>query len=206
MSITTYAELQTHIANELIRTDLTTQIPTFIQFAEAEMSRKIKCREMEAFSALTMTGDEANLPADFRGLLNIEVSGQKTPLQSVSRNYIDGLPVKSGIPCFYSLQGTSILFYPSPQSSDIINIRYRRTIPALSDSNTSNWLLEKHPDAYQYGALHFAALYMHDPDKASYWGGLYVRIVNEINEEGIAELQAPVLQTSHGFNTLEGYQ
>lgn len=42
MSISTYAELKTAIANFLARTDLTEQIPNFIQLAEARLSRELR--------------------------------------------------------------------------------------------------------------------------------------------------------------------
>lgn len=47
MSISTYAELKTAIANFLARTDLTEQIPNFIQLAEARLSRELETRDQE---------------------------------------------------------------------------------------------------------------------------------------------------------------
>ena len=42
MAITTYAELQSSIADFLDRDDLTSVIPTFISLAEADMNRQIR--------------------------------------------------------------------------------------------------------------------------------------------------------------------
>jgi hypothetical protein len=47
MSIGSYAELKTAIANFLARDDLTAQIPMFIQLAEGRMSRELETREQE---------------------------------------------------------------------------------------------------------------------------------------------------------------
>ena len=47
MSISTYAELKTAIANFMARTDLTDQIPNFIQLAEARLSRELETRDQE---------------------------------------------------------------------------------------------------------------------------------------------------------------
>ena len=47
MSITTYAELKSAIANWLLRDDLTSVIPDFIALAEADMNRAIRHWRME---------------------------------------------------------------------------------------------------------------------------------------------------------------
>ena len=44
MSISTYSELKTAVANFLARTDLTDQIPNFIQLAEARLSRELESK------------------------------------------------------------------------------------------------------------------------------------------------------------------
>ena len=48
MSLDTYSNLQTSIANFLARDDLTTNIPDFISLAEARMSRELDTRSQEA--------------------------------------------------------------------------------------------------------------------------------------------------------------
>ncbi|NCV21747.1 MAG: hypothetical protein EBV45_07325 [Chloroflexi bacterium] len=45
-TITTYTTLQSTIADYLNRADLTAQIPTFIQMAEADMNTRLRTREM----------------------------------------------------------------------------------------------------------------------------------------------------------------
>ena len=46
MALTTYAELQTAVANYLARTDLTSQIPDFIYIAETRLRRQLRINEM----------------------------------------------------------------------------------------------------------------------------------------------------------------
>jgi len=46
--ITDYASLQAEVAGWLARADLTSQIPTFIQLAEARFNRDVRVREMQA--------------------------------------------------------------------------------------------------------------------------------------------------------------
>jgi len=47
VSISTYSELKTAVANFLARTDLDDQIPNFIQLAEARLSRELETRDQE---------------------------------------------------------------------------------------------------------------------------------------------------------------
>ena len=46
MSLSTYSDLQTSIANYLARSDLTSQIPDFITFAENRLRRELRIRQM----------------------------------------------------------------------------------------------------------------------------------------------------------------
>jgi hypothetical protein len=60
--------LQTAIANFLARSDLNSQIPEFIQLAEARINRELETREQEKRSTATLqVGDEyIALPNDLR--------------------------------------------------------------------------------------------------------------------------------------------
>jgi hypothetical protein len=59
-------------------------------------------------------------------------------------------------------------------------LTYYATIPALSVSNTTNWLLTDSPDLYLYGALLQAAPYLQDDQRISTWGTLYERCLNDL--------------------------
>ena len=58
MAITTYATLQTAIANFLARSDLTAQIPDFITMAEARMNRELETRAQEKRSTATLVAGD----------------------------------------------------------------------------------------------------------------------------------------------------
>jgi hypothetical protein len=53
-------------------------------------------------------------------------------------------------------------------------------IPALSDSNTSNWVLASHPDVYLYGSLAEAFKYSMDDEQAAKYDGLFRNGIQEI--------------------------
>ena len=58
MSLSTYSDLQTSIANYLARSDLTSQIPDFITFAENRLRRELRIRQMlKSVTTATVSGD-----------------------------------------------------------------------------------------------------------------------------------------------------
>ena len=61
---------------------------------------------------------------------------------------------------------------------------YRASIPALSDSNTSNWLLEEAPDAYLYGTLMQTAPWLREDERVAMWGSLYAQAIQSVNKDG----------------------
>ncbi len=61
---------------------------------------------------------------------------------------------------------------------------YRKVVPALSDANTSNWLLACAPDAYLYGALLESAPYIKDDERIAVWTAGLVSVINGLNDLG----------------------
>jgi hypothetical protein len=168
MSITTYAELKTDIAFWLDRDDYTSKLGTFIQFAEAELQRRLRVRKMVGRATATLDNEYEVLPSDFAGVRTFELASTPTvSLEYVSTekltNYRD-VYASAGQPIYYSVIGDQFRFVPRPATTYPGSaLTYWRKIAALSDSNTSNWVLENHPDAYLYGALRHAAGTNGDP-------------------------------------------
>jgi hypothetical protein len=52
---------------------------------------------------------------------------------------------------------------------------YYAQIPALSDSNTTNWMLTKNPDIYLYGALLEASPYIMNDTRIPIWEDKYTK-------------------------------
>ena len=72
MSILNYSDLQSTIASYLARTDLTVQIPDFIQLAETRLRRDLRIRQMlkVVTTATTPSDSTVELPSDFLQLLS----------------------------------------------------------------------------------------------------------------------------------------
>ena len=69
-TITNYANLQSTIADYLNRADLTSQIQTFIQFAEADLNTRLRDRQMIVRAEATSDEEYVQLPSDWLEALN----------------------------------------------------------------------------------------------------------------------------------------
>src|SRR6266704_6726476 len=82
MSLATYSDLQTQIANWLARDDLSAYIPDFITLFECAAARKLKVRLQESTTTLTPSSGVATLPADYLGYRRVTWTG--SPNQELS--------------------------------------------------------------------------------------------------------------------------
>jgi hypothetical protein len=185
MALANYAELVSELENFLNRTDLTARIPTFIALFESRMNRLLRTPEMEATAYSTATEEQIALPSDYLALREVRVSGKAVPPYAPQDLHETYQNTSSSTPLGYSLIGSSIILYPAPGSSGVeVRITYYQRIPALTSTNTTNWLLTKHPDAYLYGVLCEAKGYQIDPELMLQWKSAWDEVLGEIQVEG----------------------
>ena len=200
MALSTYATLQASVAGWVNRTDLTARVPDFIALAESKLNTRLSHRSMETISTISITGETYTLPTDFAGVvsLRVNVTGQQR-IDYVSEEQFDELPINASGPISkYTIAGGSLVFWPIPGEAAAARLRYRTRIPALSDSNTTNWLLTAYPHAYLYGALLETAPYLKDDDRTQLWGALFAEAVSDVNSDGLRQGLGAVLQTQSG--------
>ena len=188
MSITTYTELKATIADWLLRDDLTAVIPTFIALAETDMQRRIRHWRMEKRSTAQIDTQYSAIPADFLEAIRFHVtSGGTKPLELISQAELLDRKHQSmntsGSPSFYALTAGEIEVYPVPNGTYTAELYYYSAIPALSDTNATNWLLDAYNDAYLYGALIHSAPYLSDDARLQTWSALYQTAIDAINAE-----------------------
>lgn len=182
MTISTYAELQSRVADFLVRTDLTAQIPTFIRLAEADMNRRVRHWKMEQRAAITLAGQFTDLPGDWMETKRLVTDRALEPvsidfMQERRYNLID----TPGTPKYFSHSAGQIEVLPTPDASRDASLLYFARIPALSDAEPTNWLLDEDPDAYLYGALMHSSGLLQEDERIATWGGLYADAVRSIN-------------------------
>lgn len=187
MALSTYSELQAGIADWLNRDDLTAQIPDFIALAEARMNRDVNHWRREKRATATADGQYTALPEDFYRPIRMHLEGKHSALEPISWQHMaDARRARdnaTGEPKYYAMTAGDIELLPSPteSSSYTLEMFYVRTIPALSDANTTNWLLTEAPDAYLYGALLHTAPFLKDDARVPVWSGLYSAAVVELD-------------------------
>jgi hypothetical protein len=197
MALDTFSGLKTTIADYLNRDDLTSTIPTFITLAEAKFNRKLRMRQMIKRATATIDTQYFAYPADWlqakEFILNTNpITYMEFVTDKQSNELRQNQIIAVGKPKYYSIIGTQIEVIATPDSSYTGELTYYAKITALSDSNTSNWLLAYAPDLYLYGALIEATPYLKDDERLGTWSQLYANTLSDIE---IADQRASVSST-----------
>lgn len=187
MAISNYSELKASIADFLNRDDLASVAGDFIALAEAQMGREIRHHRMIERAEGEVDTRFSQVPADWLESIRFHVNDDKSSeIELISlaemlkfRNENSAL----GKPKYYAIVGESFEVYPTPDTTYSTELMYYKPIPALSDSNTTNWLLTSNPDAYLYGSLTQSAPYLKDDQRMQVWSVLYSNAVQSINTE-----------------------
>jgi hypothetical protein len=197
MALDTFSGLKTTIADYLNRDDLTSIIPSFITVAEAKFNRKLRVRQMVKRATAAIDTQYFAFPSDFLQAKELQLNTNPiTYLDYVTQNQGDYSSANEyitvGKPVKYTIIGTQIQVIPTPDTSYTGELTYYGKIPALSDSNTSNWLLAYAPDLYLYGALLEATPYLKDDERLATWSTLYANSLGDIE---VADQRASVAST-----------
>lgn len=199
MAITNYGQLKTAVADWLNRDDMTSVIPTFIDLAHAKLNRRLRVREMIQRSTADITNQFSNLPSDFLELRNIQLNVTiPKSLEYVTIEQMDqerGLGNTAREPVYYTLMGSTIEVFPTPDQSYTLELAYYQNVPTMTSDTDTNWLLTKAPDAYLYGALLQASPYLQNQEETQLWGVAH--------ETTIAELEKEDLGARYGASTLK---
>jgi len=188
MAISTYAELQTAVANWLDRDDLTDRIPEFIVLAEARMNRVLRLRLMENKYTASTAAAQRNyaLPTGYIQMRNFQVNSSPiTPLQYVTPEMYDRLygSTGSGTPQFYTIIAGELQLGPIPASVMTLEMLFYKKITALSPSNTTETMLTDNPDIYLYGALMEAEPFIMNDERVPLWMQGFHQAVENLQEQ-----------------------
>jgi hypothetical protein len=187
MAYTNYTDLQASVAGYLGRSDLASQIPDFILFAEIRLSRELRTRSMlKSATATTVAGDpRISLPSDFLEIRDLFVQGNpRMPLTYLSPSAFtrDARADESGLPVFYTVLTSEFQFGPKPDTDYSLEILYYAKPTVLSSTTPSNVFLANYPDALLYGALIEAEPYLINDARSNTWATLYDRAIKNISD------------------------
>jgi len=187
MALDTFANLKTAIADFLNRDDLTSVIADFITLAEADFGPKIRHWRMEKRSNATTSAQFMDVPSDFLEPIRFGLdTNNEHRLEFVSSADMaqmrENVSDATGTPKFWTFTDGKIELFPTPDATYTVELVYLASITALSDANTTNWVLTNHPGVYLYGALVQAAPYLRDDERTGVWAALYQTALDGIAE------------------------
>lgn len=185
MTISSYSDLQTSVANWLHRSDLTSIIPDLIRLGEKRIERDIRTPEMETTFSEAVSSGVVNVPTGFAGWKLAYVDG--TPVQVLNPKSLDWIyqnyPNRSGTgkPKFIGRNGSVFDFGPYPDSTYTIKGTYYKHLTTVSSS--WNALATANPDLYLFATLCEAAPYLKNDQRVTLWEGKYAALKEAINKE-----------------------
>ena len=188
MALTTFSELKTAIAAWSDTSDVTAYLGDFVTLATSMLNRggdnipAVRAREMVTVTDLTPTAGVCTLPTDYLQYRRVvEEASIRRELTYITPAVADtDYPTRdSGLANNFTIVGDSL--YMFPVSSNDIELTYYQAIPDLSDSNTTNWLLDKHPNVYLHACLLQLGLFRRDDELVSRSAQMTSALVNGLN-------------------------
>ncbi len=184
--IADYDELKGAVADFLNRDDLTAVIPTFIRLCEARIDRDLTHWRQERRSTATLDAQYSTIPTDFLRPIRLQLldtyTGEVAPISTAQMLQMrQDRNDRTGRPEYYALTGGSLELFPTPDATYDASLVYYGRVPALSATNTTNWLLTEAPDVYLYGSLLHSAPYLKDDARIALWEGLFGQGLNTLN-------------------------
>jgi hypothetical protein len=175
-----YSDLQTNIAQYLHRTDLAAKIPSFISLAESTIFRELQVKELQISASGTTTAGYADLPSDFGTVSKVTVTynGDTRNLDYLAE------PVEaSGVyqPTTYSLELDKLKINGSG-TGQAYTLFYIPVILPLSDSNSTNWLLDNAYDLYFYASALETARYVRNDGEIAKLGPMVPALLTSVKD------------------------
>jgi len=219
MAISTYTELKSTIANWLNRSDLTSEISDdFIKLVEADFNAKLRIRQMEQIDTITINSETVTVPTGFIAVRSFYILSGNTKYHL---NYITPANLFStkggsttGMPRVYTIEsdnGTEqFRFAPSPDTTYTGYLQYYKAFTALSSTNASNYILDKHPSIYLYGSLFHASNFVGgiDANQVQTWTAMYQAALLRCENNDLQDSfgGAPVMQKTDVGTDLSFYR
>jgi hypothetical protein len=208
MPITNYTELQQAIVDWTHRADLAAKAPDFIRLAEDVIYTDLDARAQDEFVTLTTVANQetVTLPSNFMSMKSVAI-GSSTPHSTVDYRAPDQYRQEfqddsTGVPRIYTIVGGLIYLRPIPDQAYTLNVFQEARIPALSASNTTNWLLTQSPMVYLAASMIQALIYVQDEAGIGKWTAAYKQGIDGVNTNAWAN--GNTLQVKTDVN-LTGY-
>lgn len=205
MALDTFANLKTSIEAWLDDADTYDgAVDDIILMAESEFNRRLRVPEMEVRSQATVSGQYLALPDDFLQLRAIYLLNDayirldQLPLTQLR---VDYAAYVTGQPRAYAINDGQFVFGPQPDTTYTAEIVYYAKIPALSVSNTTNWLLTAHPDLYLAQCMGLGELFGFNDPRAQLMKARADEIIDQLDMAARKHnMGSAPIRMSHGVN------
>ncbi len=191
MAFTNYTSFVTVVENYLARTDLSAQIPDFINLAQQRMTRDLRTRPMLKVATTTANNQDGTveLPTDFLEMRELHFQGNPEIVleyQSPDLFFRNLLTDTGGVPRFYTLISNELQFAPMPDGDLTLQMLYYAQPTFISSTTASNLYLANYPDALLYATLAEAEPYLMNDSRIQTWATMYDRAITNImrNDDG----------------------
>lgn len=177
--------------------------------AEANISRKIRCRMQQTSTTISFTGRSAALPENFIEHRNAFIDSATDRRMTYKppddfRTQLGYNDNRSGMS--YTIEGDSdtermnmLIAGPASVSAPLdVELLYWKRFAALTASGDTNWLLVNHFDAYLYATLRAAAEYIQEDTLEDRYQAKFDRVCDELRVDGVRAQIGAVPKVSHG--------
>lgn len=172
-----YASLQTNAADYLHRSDLTSRMPTFVERAESYLFRELQVKDMAISVEGTTTGEYADLPADFGAVSKVTITygSIEYTLDYKSQSAVGS----TSVPDSFAIEDNRIRIFGAG-TGQAYKLYYIPKIHALSDTNTTNWLLENASDLYLFATALEGARHIRDANEIATLTGYIQPLIDSV--------------------------
>lgn len=151
--------------------------------------------ESLAISSVTSGENRYTFPADFDGLISMSnLSTRGCPggrqLEQVEAQWISSQATQSGIPRVYAPYSTWVEFWPTPDSSYSLELRYYAKQPVMMDSTSTPKFDERWHLGWLYKTAALLELTRDNPGGAAVQLNLYQSYMNSIPNDMAARQRA----------------
>ena len=207
MQITDYASLQTELGLLLMRSDLTAELPGFIQRAEVSLRRDERAKLLVMLDNLDVSAAETDLPSDYYSLESIDHVGgtffgpvEIVPLEQLGEAFqrfgTTGAPAFAAV--ITDVAGNRLRWAPAPDGIYTLSAAYWSKPTPLSDTNTTNRFLLDHPDIYLYAAAVESAPWLREDSRLAVWRAERELRLNELEASTTNALYSGTLSKRPG--------
>ena len=153
---------------------------------EAEFNSNMRLRKMEAQTSIVLSGVYITHPTDWQAWKSLKITSGSVvyslaPMSEENSSRIYGMS-NNNLPQGYVVRGDRTYLFPTPDATYTVDTVYVQGVPSLA-TNSTNWLMNKFPQAYLYGSLSQASQFVGSPEKIAEWRQLHGMTMDQVEKE-----------------------